>query len=139
MRVHAKLTKLINAVLTVKMGESLLFIQRKYWLETFIWANAVKKSLLTALVITTNQKLHLNNCCFGLEEFIHYVSCQIWSPPLSFICVPSLISRSKAYTEIDIINRPGVAGAVLQSLPSLIHSLRDTFVQNLHDTVYPKQ
>ena len=37
-----------------------------------------------------------------------------------------------------LFNIPGVAGAFLQTLPSLIHSLSDPFVQKLQDTVYPK-
>ena len=45
------------------------------------------------------------------------------------------VSAYKGY----IFNRPGVAGVVLQSPPLLINSLRDPFVKNLQDTVYPKQ
>ena len=37
-----------------------------------------------------------------------------------------------------IINRLGVAGGVLQTPLSLIHSLTHPFVQNLQGTVYPK-
>ena len=40
---------------------------------------------------------------------------------------------------IDLIfNRPGVAGSVLQSPLSLIHSVCHDFLKYLKDTVYPK-
>ena len=38
----------------------------------------------------------------------------------------------------QVVNRPGVAGAVLQLPPSLINSLSHPLVQNLQDTLYLK-
>ena len=51
--------------------------------------------------------------------------------------VCAFFSSSDIPLILQIIKRPGVAGAVLQSPPLLINSLSDPLVQNLQDTVYP--
>ena len=96
---------------------------RQHWRKNLSTQDPVKHSVLQ--VVRFDKLSYL-----GRFEYDTIHTSNIWWQ----MCLNLCLTGTKLY----IINRTGVAGAVLQTPPWLIHLLRDVLWKYLHNSVYPK-